>query len=71
MRRPAEQLYHTAHDRFEMNNRAGDPGVMDIQARLSRELDRWMKEQGAPGAAQDTHRAHQAAREGKHLYGVK
>ena len=71
MRRPAEQLYHTAHDRFEMNNRAGDPGVMDIQARLSRELDRWMKEQGDPGAAQDTHQAHQAAREGKHLYGVK
>ena len=54
-----------------MNNRAGDPGVMDIQARLSRELDRWMKEQGDPGAAQDTHQAHQAAREGKHLYGVK
>jgi hypothetical protein len=30
-----------------------------------------MKEQEDPGAPQDTHRAHQAAREGKHLYGVK
>jgi uncharacterized sulfatase len=71
MRRPAEQLYHTSQDRYEMDNLAGDPAFAAIKARLSAELDRWMKEQGDPGAPQDTHRAHQAAREGKHLYGVK
>ena len=69
MRRPAEQLYHTARDRYEMNNLAGNPDFAAIKERLSAELDRWMKSQGDPGAAQDTHRAHQAAREGKHLYG--
>tara|TARA_B100001093_G_scaffold101770_1_gene93974 strand:+ start:184 stop:1290 length:1107 start_codon:yes stop_codon:yes gene_type:complete len=71
MRRPAEQLYHTAEDPYEMSNLAGNPEFSGIKERLSMELDRWMKEQGDPGAAQDTHRAHKAAKEGKHLYGVK
>ncbi len=71
MRRPAEQLYHTAEDPYEMSNLAGNPEFSGIKERLSMELDRWMKEQGDPGAAQDTHRAHKAAKEGKHLYGAK
>ena len=71
MRRPAEQLYHTTEDPYEMTNLAGNPEFSGIQKRLSGELDRWMKEQGDPGAAQDTQRAHKAAKEGKHLYGVK
>ena len=69
MRRPAEQLYHTARDPYEMNNLAEDPEHAAIKKRLSAELDRWMKEQGDPGAAQDTHEAHKAAREGRHLHG--
>ncbi len=71
MRRPAEQLYRTSQDPYEMNNLAENPAFAAIKAKLSAELNRWMKEQGDPGAPQDTHRAHQAAREGKHLYGVK
>ncbi len=69
MRRPAEQLYHTANDPYELNNLVADPAVADIKARLSAELDRWMKQQGDPGAPQDTHEAIQAARRGEHMYG--
>ena len=71
MRRPAEQLYHTAEDPYEMSNLAGIPEFAGIQKKLSMELDRWMKKQGDPGAAQDTQRAHKAAKEGKHLYGAQ
>jgi uncharacterized sulfatase len=52
-----------------MNNLAADPAHSEIKARLSAELDRWMKSQGDPGVPQDTHKAHQAARRGQHLYG--
>ena len=71
MRRPAEQLYHTAEDPYEMSNLAGTPEFSGVQKKLSMELDRWMKSQGDPGAAQDTQRAHKAAKEGKHLYGAQ
>ena len=70
MHRPAEQLYNTAKDPYELKNLANDPASSDIKARLSTELDRWMKEQGDPGAPQDTHEAIQAARRGKHMYGA-
>jgi len=69
MHRPAEQLYNTAEDLYELKNLTDDPAFSDIKARLSAELDRWMKEQGDPGAPQDTHEAIQAARRGKHMYG--
>ncbi len=69
MHRPAEQLYHTAEDPYEMTNLAGAPALADVKARLSAELDRWMAEQGDPGAPQDTHKAIEAARRGKHIYG--
>lgn len=69
MHRPPEQLYNTAKDPYEMNNLADDPAVSDIKNRLSTELDRWMKEQGDPGAPQDTNKAIEAARRGKHIYG--
>ncbi len=67
-RRPAEQLYNTAGDPYELTNLADDPQHTELKARLSAELDRWMQSQGDPGAAQDTHEAIQAARQGKHLY---
>jgi len=55
MRRPAEELYDTQADPQELNNLAGRPEVAEIQARLSAELDRWMRQQKDPGADLDTH----------------
>jgi uncharacterized sulfatase len=68
MQREAEQLYHTAEDPYELANVAGDPKHAQRQSQLRAELDRWMKQQGDPGAAEDTHAAIHAARQGQHLY---
>ncbi|HUG19240.1 MAG TPA: sulfatase, partial [Planctomycetaceae bacterium] len=68
MQRPAEELYRTADDPFELVNLAEDPGMAEIKLRLSDELDRWLKAQGDPGIPQDTHEAHQAAQRGEHLF---
>ncbi len=68
MLRPAEQLYHTAEDPYELTDLAGCPHHAEVQARLSAELDRWMQSQGDPGAALDTRKAFEAARRGDHLY---
>ncbi len=67
MRRPAEQLYRIDDDPYEMTNLAGSEEHAEAQKRLSAELDRWMQEQGDPGAAIDTQRQWKAAREGKHF----
>jgi uncharacterized sulfatase len=69
MHRPAEQMYNTAEDPYEMTNLVDDPQVSATKARLSAELDRWMRDQADPGAPQDTQEAIQAARRGKHMYG--
>ena len=66
--RPPEALYHTASDPYEMNNLADDPDHQARKEALSKELLRWMKEQGDPGIKLDTMKAHSAAREGKHLF---
>lgn len=68
MSRPAEELYHTEADPYEMRNLAADPSAAEIKAWLSAELDRWMDEQGDPGAPLDTDEALEAARRGEHLY---
>ena len=67
--RPAEQLYHTAEDPFELTNLAQDPSQIERKRSLAAELDRWLASQGDPGQAQDTPATFQAARQGKHLYG--
>jgi uncharacterized sulfatase len=67
--RPSEELYHTADDPYELANLADDPACASIKARLGAELDRWMAEQGDPGAPQDTQEALAAARRGRHLHG--
>ena len=67
-RRPAEQLYLTAEDPYELRNLANEPAHAKTKDRLSKELDRWLAEQGDPGIPQDTQAALQAARQGKHLY---
>jgi uncharacterized sulfatase len=68
LRRPAEELYHTAADPHELHNLAADPRHAATKAALAAELDRWLAAQGDPGADQDTPRAHQAAKRGKHLH---
>jgi N-sulfoglucosamine sulfohydrolase len=68
MKRPAEQLYRTAEDRFELTDLAGNPEYGKIKAELSAELDKWMKAEGDPGIPLDTNEALNAARKGEHLY---
>lgn len=68
MRRPAEQLYDTASDPYELENLANDPNYEQIATTLSAELDRWLASQGDPGALQDSVEALDAARNGRHLY---
>ena len=66
--RPAEQLYNTINDPYELTNLADDPQYAEIKTTLSQALDRWLTSQGDPGIPQDTHKALRAARNGKHLY---
>ncbi len=68
MHRPAEQLYHTSDDPYEMQDIANDPSSRGIKQRLAQELDLWMSEQGDPGIPEDTQQALQAARKDEHLY---
>ena len=69
MRRPAEELYHTEKDPYELTNLALTRAHAGRLSILSAELDRWMAGQGDPGRAVDTPEALKAAREGKHLHG--
>ncbi|VAW16243.1 heparan N-sulfatase [hydrothermal vent metagenome] len=71
MRRPAEQLYHTTEDRYEMENLANDPSQAGRLAMMRAELSRWMVGQGDPGSPMDTRKAIEAARQGRHLYKPK
>ena len=68
-RRPAEQLYHTRSDPYELKNLANDPAYASVKSKLAGELIRWMKSQGDPGADQDSHEAINAAKKGEHLFG--
>ncbi len=65
---PAEELYRTIDDPFEMNNLAEDPRYAAVKSRLSAELDRWLEEQGDPGIPLDTPEAHRAMKEGRPSY---
>lgn len=67
-KRPAEQLYDTANDPYELNNLAESPEHIWIREQLSNALDDWMRSQGDPGAPEDTKAALEAARRGEHLY---
>ena len=69
MSRPAEELYNSVTDPYELNNLAKKSQHKARLQALSGELDHWMKEQGDPGVAVDTHKSIEAARKGKHLYG--
>ncbi|WP_166825275.1 sulfatase family protein [Thalassoroseus pseudoceratinae] len=69
IRRPAEELYDTANDPFEMKNLIDSSELSTTRDTLRAELDSWMKSLGDPGAAVDTVDALQAARRGEHLHG--
>jgi uncharacterized sulfatase len=61
VQRPAEQLYHTAEDRFEMTNLAADPAHAATKARLAAALDKSLMDQLDPGVPLDTPAAFDAA----------
>jgi N-sulfoglucosamine sulfohydrolase len=61
LRRPAEELYHTAEDRFEMTNLIADPAHAETKTRLATELDRSLADQLDPGVPLDTPAAFEAA----------
>lgn len=48
-KRPGEELYDLETDPFEMKNLAADPKFATIKARLQKELDAWMRQQGDKG----------------------
>ena len=68
MNRPAEALYHTATDPYELQNLVGTESAKATLNTLSRELDRWLISQGDPGVEQDTPASHQAAKRGEHRF---
>jgi uncharacterized sulfatase len=71
LKRPAEELYHTARDRFEMTNLAADPAHAATKARLAAELDRHYAGHQDPGAALDSPASFEAAAGGKHSFPAK
>ena len=66
--RPPLSFYNTANDPYEMNDLAGDPKYADKINIMKKELLSWMKREGDPGVLLDSPKAHQAAKEGKHLF---
>lgn len=50
-RRPEFELYDLENDPYELVNRADDPKLKSMQARLFVELENWMKQQGDLGKA--------------------
>ena len=66
--RPAEELYHTEKDEFELKNQANNPEFKALKAELKDELEKWMAESGDPGIALDTQKALKAAQKGQHIY---
>lgn len=47
--RPGEEVYDVEADPFETRNLAAEPSFAAVKARLSRELDAWMAQQGDKG----------------------
>ncbi|GAA5130154.1 sulfatase [Luteolibacter yonseiensis] len=68
MHRPAEELYHTAEDRFEMTNLATDPAHAETKARLAAALDRSLTDQLDPGVPLDTPSAFEASQKQKPVF---
>ncbi len=71
MRRPEEELYHTASDPYELNNLSHESKLAHVKKRLSAELDDWLASQHDPGLIMDTMEVYQASKQGKHPYPKK
>ena len=54
-----------------MSNLAKKIEYDEVKKELKSELEKWMKESGDPGAAQDTVEAKAAANKGQHIYKPK
>ncbi|MCG8509517.1 MAG: sulfatase [Rhodospirillales bacterium] len=61
--RPEEELYLVDKDRWEMTNLAYDAKYAEVKQRLRAEVEKWMKQQGDPGAAMDDSKVLEANRE--------
>ena len=68
MKRPAESLFHTASDPYELQDLIGSDATQSIERELRNELDRWLVSQGDPGVEQDTQRSLRAAKRGEHRF---
>lgn len=66
-KRPAEELYNMVDDPNEMSDVSNQKDVSEIQKKLSKQLDKWLKEQGDPGAEIDTYEELKNARSGNHF----
>lgn len=71
MKRPAEELYHTKEDPFELNNLVSSTEHADIRTSLKEALDQHLADQGDPGVPLDTKKAHQAASRQTPLFPAK
>ena len=63
MHRPAEELYHTAEDPYQLDNLANGLKYEEVEQRLRQALNRWRRSEDDPGAALDSREALQARRE--------
>ena len=66
--RPPVSFYNTAQDPYEMNDLSVKPKFQNKIKEMRKELEEWMKSEGDPGVMLDSPEAHQAAKEGKHLF---
>lgn len=66
-KRPGEELYNTKTDPFELDNLAEKKSVKIVKEKLSMQLDKWMKEQGDPGAELDSWEEHKKANKRDHF----
>lgn len=67
MKRPAEELYNIKTDPNELKNLADKPETRNVKKKLSEELDKWMKQQGDPGAEIDSFEELNKAQKGNHF----
>jgi uncharacterized sulfatase len=67
MKRPYEELYNTLADPNEMKNIAGNSEMNEVKNELSAKLDKWMKQQGDPGAEIDSMEELNKAQMGEHF----
>lgn len=67
MLRPDEELYHTPKDPFEMENLAEKNELSLVKNSLSEQLDKWMRQQGDPGAEIDSWEEWNNSKKGKHF----